>query len=67
MASRLRSEASLDYFNKTLYRLNENLEQLEGMMVRAVRIVDLTETAMAPVAATESAVRGVLNAIRQRK
>jgi membrane protein required for beta-lactamase induction len=57
-------ETSLDYFNNTLHRLNESLEQLEGMMGRVMRLVDLAESAMAPVAATESAVRGVLNVFR---
>ena len=57
-------EESLDYFNKTLHRLNDNLGQLEGMMVRVMRLVDLAESAMSPVAATESVVRGVLNTIR---
>lgn len=59
-------EESLDYFNNTLHRLNESLGQLEGMMGRVMKLVDLAETAMAPVAATESAVRGVLNVIRRK-
>ena len=57
-------ETSLDYFNNTLHRLNESLEQLEGMMGRVKRLVDLAESAMAPVAVTESAVRGVFNVFR---
>jgi hypothetical protein len=57
-------ETSLDYFNNTLHRLNESLEPLEGMMGRVMRLVDLAESAMAPVAATESAVRGVFNVFR---
>lgn len=60
-------ESSLEYFNNTLHRLNESLGQLEGMMGRVMRMVDLAETAMAPVAATESAVRGVLNVIKRGK
>jgi membrane protein required for beta-lactamase induction len=59
-------EDSLEYFNTTLHRLNESLGQLEGMMGRVMRLVDLAESAMAPVAATESAVRGVLNVIRRK-
>ena len=59
-------EDSLEYFNATLHRLNESLGQLEGMMGRVMRLVDLAESAMAPVAATESAVRGVFNAIRRK-
>jgi ABC-type transporter Mla subunit MlaD len=56
-------EASLEYFNRTLHRLNESLEQLESMMGRVQRLVDVAESAMSPVVATESAVRGVINAI----
>lgn len=59
-------EDSLEYFNKTLHRLNDSLGQLEGMMGRVMKLVDLAEAAMAPVAATESAVRGVLNVIRRK-
>jgi len=58
-------EASLSYFDETLNRLNASLGQLEGMMGRVLRLVDLAEAAMAPVAATESAVRGVFNALRR--
>lgn len=57
-------EASLAYFDETLNRLNASLGQLEGVMGRVMRLVDIAESAMAPVAATESAVRGVLKAIR---
>ncbi len=59
-------EASLEYFNNTLHRLNESLGQLEGMMGRVMRLVDVAESAMAPVAATEAAVRGAFKAIRGR-
>ena len=54
-------EASLAYFDETLNRLNASLGQLEGMMGRVMRTVDLAEAAMSPVAAARSAVRGVLN------
>ncbi len=59
-------ESSLEYFNDTLHRLNESLGQLEGMMGRVMRLVDVAESAMAPVAATEAAVRGVFNVIRRK-
>ena len=59
-------EASLDYFNQTLHRLNANLEQLEGMMGRVMKLVDVAESAMSPVVATEAAVRGVFNVIRRK-
>ncbi len=58
-------EASLAYFDETLNRLNASLGQLEGMMGRVLRLVELAETAMAPVAATESAVRGVFNVLKR--
>lgn len=59
-------EESLEYFNATLHRLNASLGQLEGMMGRVMRLVEVAESAMAPVAATDSAVRGVLRALRLR-
>ena len=59
-------EESLEYFNTTLHRLNASLAQLEGMMGRVMRLVEVAESAMAPVAATDSAVRGVLKALRLR-
>ena len=34
------------------------------MMVRVMRLVDVAESAMSPVVATESVVRGVLKTIR---
>ena len=36
-------EASLAYFDETLNRLNASLGQLEGMMGRVLRLVDLAE------------------------
>lgn len=59
-------ESSLEYFNNTLHRLNENLGQLEGMMGRVMKLVDVAESAMSPVVATEAAVRGVINVIRRK-
>lgn len=59
-------EGSLEYFNNTLHRLNESLAQLEGMMGRVQKLVDVAESAMSPVVATESAVRGVFNAILRK-
>ena len=63
----VKMEGSLDYFDETLKRLNASLEQLESMMGRVLRMVDVAETAIAPVAATESAVRGVLNVFRPKR
>ncbi len=59
-------EASLAYFDETLNRLNASLGQLEGVMGRVQRLVDLAETAMAPVAATESLVRGVVGVVKRK-
>ena len=39
---------------------------MERIVDRVERIVGVGETAVAPLAATESAARGVVNAIRQR-
>ena len=39
---------------------------MESIVARVERIVGLGESVMAPIAATESAVRGVVSAIRER-
>ena len=59
-------EGSLDYFDKTLTRLNDTLGQLEGIGNRVERMVEVAESAMSPVVATEAAVRGVFNVIRRK-
>jgi hypothetical protein len=38
---------------------------MEGIVGRVERIVGLGEVVMSPLAATESAVRGVVNAVRR--
>ena len=39
---------------------------MEGIVDRVERMVDVTESVMSPVVATESAMRGVFNAIRRK-
>jgi ABC-type transporter Mla subunit MlaD len=67
---------SLVTFNGSLARLNETLDRLERIVSLAEPVVDLVdrvenivgigETAMAPLAATESAFRQVVKSIRDR-
>jgi exonuclease VII small subunit len=69
-------DKSLVTFNSSLSHLNEILERLERIVAlvdpvidivnRVERIVDAGETAMAPLAATENAVRQVVKTIRDR-
>ena len=65
-------DATLERFNDTISRINELaprlnavVDRLEGIVDRVERIVGIGEAAMAPLAATESAVRGALNAVRR--
>lgn len=64
-------DATLERFNETINHINElaprltsMVERLEGIVERVERIVGLGEAAVAPFAATESAVRGVVNKVR---
>ena len=41
------------------------VDRLEGIVERVERIVGLSEAVMSPLAATESAVRGMVNAVRR--
>lgn len=66
-------ESSLEHLNDTLGTLDELaprltgvVERMEATVGRVERIVDLVETAVAPWSATESAVRGVVNAVKDR-
>ncbi|KMV22278.1 ATPase [Mycobacterium heckeshornense] len=66
-------ENSLEHLNTTLGKLDELAPRLDGVVDRmevivgrVEHIVDLTEAVMAPLSATEHAVRGVLNALRNR-
>jgi hypothetical protein len=69
-------DRSLVTFNGSLSHLNDILERLERIVAlvdpvidivnRVERIVGVGETAMAPLAATESALRGMVKTIRDR-
>jgi hypothetical protein len=41
------------------------VDRLEAIVGRVERIVDIGEAAVAPIAATESAVRGVVDRVRR--
>jgi ABC-type transporter Mla subunit MlaD len=65
-------DATLERFNDTISRINELaprlnavVDRLEGIVDRVERIVGVGEAAMAPLAATENAVRGAINAVRR--
>ena len=65
-------DATLERFNDTISRINELaprlnavVDRLEGIVDRVERIVGIGEAAMAPLAATENAVRGAINAVRR--
>jgi ABC-type transporter Mla subunit MlaD len=65
-------DATLERFNDTISRINELaprlnavFDRLEGIVDRVERIVGIGEAAIAPLAATESAVRGGINALRR--
>lgn len=57
-------DGSLETFNSSLNYLNDTLNRLEGIVDRVERIVGVGEAAVAPLAATENAVRQVVKAIR---
>jgi methyl-accepting chemotaxis protein len=66
-------DATLERFNDTISsidalapRLTAMVERLEAIVERVERIVGVGEAAVAPLAATESAVRGFVNAVRER-
>ena len=65
-------DATLERFNDTISRINELaprliavVDRLEGIVARVERIVGIGEAAMAPLAATETAVRGAISAVRR--
>lgn len=59
-------DGSLVTFNDSLSYLNDTLARLEGIVDRVERIVEIGEAAVAPLAATESAVRKVVKTIHDR-
>jgi ABC-type transporter Mla subunit MlaD len=65
-------DATLERFNDTISqidqlapRLNAVVDRLEGIVSRVERIVGIGEAAVAPLAATETVVRGAINAVRR--
>ena len=65
-------DTTLERFNDTISRINELaprlnavVDRLEGIVDRVERIVGIGEAAVAPLAATEHAVRGAINAVRR--
>src|SRR5689334_24378160 len=65
-------DTTLERFNETINQINElaprlfaMVDRLEAIVQRVERIVDIGEAAVAPFAATESAVRGVVNRVRR--
>lgn len=66
-------DTTLVRFNETINHINELaprlvavVDRLEGIVARIEAIVGIGEAAAAPLAATESAVRNAVRAIRQR-
>lgn len=66
-------DTTLERFNHTISQINELaprliavVDRMEGIVERVEAIVGAGEAAMAPLAATENAVRGVVKAIRER-
>jgi ABC-type transporter Mla subunit MlaD len=65
-------DTTLERFNETINQINDlaprlfaMVDRLEAIVQRVERIVDIGEAAFAPLAATESAVRGVVNRLRR--
>ena len=65
-------DATLERFNETINQINDlaprlfaMVDRLEAIVARVERIVGLGEAAVAPLAATESAVRGVVSKVRR--
>jgi ABC-type transporter Mla subunit MlaD len=66
-------DATLVRFNDTINRINDLaprlnavVDRLEGIVSRVENIVGVGESAVAPLAATESAVRSLIKAVRDR-
>jgi ABC-type transporter Mla subunit MlaD len=61
----VRFNETINHINELAPRLNAMVDRLEAIVERVERIVGLGEAAVAPLAATESAVRGVVNRVRK--
>ena len=64
-ATLVRFNETINHINELAPRLNAMVDRLEAIVDRVERIVSLGEAAVAPLAATESAVRGVVNRVRR--
>jgi len=65
-------DATLERFNETINHINELaprliavVDRMESIVSRVERIVGIGESVMSPLAATEQAVRGAVNKVRQ--
>jgi ABC-type transporter Mla subunit MlaD len=65
-------DTTLERFNETINQINElaprlfaMVDRLEAIVQRVERIVDIGEAAVAPIAATETVVRGIVNRVRR--
>ncbi len=65
-------DATLERFNDTINQINELaprlhsvVDRMEGIVVRVERIVDVGESMISPLAATEQVVRGAVNKVRR--
>jgi ABC-type transporter Mla subunit MlaD len=65
-------DTTLERFNETINQINElaprlfaMVDRLEAIVQRVERIVDIGEAAVAPIAATESVVRGIVSRVRR--
>ena len=64
-ATLVRFNETINHINELAPRLNAVVGRLEAIVDRVERIVGLGEAAVAPLAATESALRGVVNRVRR--
>jgi division protein CdvB (Snf7/Vps24/ESCRT-III family) len=65
-------DVTLERFNETINHINELaprliavVDRMESIVSRVERIVGIGESVMSPLAATEQAVRGAVNKVRQ--
>jgi len=66
-------DTSIERFNETISRIDELaprlfgvVERMESIVERVESMVDLAESVIAPITATESAVRGALKSLLRR-
>ena len=56
---------TINSINELAPRLVAVVDRLEGIVARVERIVGIGESVISPLAATEQAVRGVVNRVRK--